>query len=183
MSKVGKQTIQIPSGVQVQVEGKTVHAKGPKGTLSKEFFDEIGVRVEEDKISVEPLTKNMNKKVKALWGTTRSLIANMIEGVSKGFEKKLEIEGVGYRASVEGKDLVLNVGFTHPVKIEAPEGISFAVEKNVVLVSGIEKETVGQVAASVRKVRPPEPYKGTGIRYQGEYIRRKAGKRVGATGS
>lgn len=183
MSKIGKQTIQLPKDVQVRMEGSMVHVEGPKGKLSRHTFDEIEVEIKEDTLSVHPKKEKLDKQTKAFWGTERSLIANMIQGVSEGFVKKLELEGVGYKASVEGNNLVLHVGFSHSVKIEAPEGITFAVEKNVVSVSGIVKEVVGQIAATIRKIRPPEPYKGTGIRYQGEHVRRKAGKRVGATGT
>ena len=176
MSRVGKKPIQIPQGVEVKISGQKVMVRGPKGELSREVRPEIGVEVKEGKILVSP--KIETKKTKALWGLTRALIANMIKGVTEGYEKKLEIEGIGFRASVEGENLVLSVGFTHPVKIKAPEGIKFSVEKNIITVSGTDKELVGQMAAKIRAIRPPEPYKGKGIRYVGERVRRKVGKKA-----
>lgn len=176
MSRVGKKPIQIPQGVEVKISGQKVMVRGPKGELSREVRPEIGVEVKEGKILVSP--KIETKKTKALWGLTRALIANMIKGVTEGYEKKLEIEGIGFRASVEGENLVLSVGFTHPVKIKAPEGIKFSVEKNIITVSGTDKELVGQMAAKIRAIRPPEPYKGKGIRYVGEQVRRKVGKKA-----
>ena len=176
MSRVGKKPIQIPQGVEVKISDHRVVIKGPKGELSREVRPEIGVEVKEGKILVSP--KIETKKTKALWGLTRALIANMIKGVTEGYERKLEIEGVGFRASVEGENLVLSVGFTHPVKIKAPEGIKFSVEKNIITVSGTDKELVGQMAAKIRAIRPPEPYKGKGIRYVGERVRRKVGKKA-----
>lgn len=176
MSRVGKRPILIPEGVEVKTEDRKITIKGPKGELSYEVHSEIEVQVEGEKISISPSKKA--KKTKALWGLTRTLIANMIEGVTKGYEKKLAIEGLGYRASLEEKDLTILVGFTHPVKIKAPEGINFSVEKNIITVSGINKELVGQISAKIRKIRPPEPYKGKGIRYLGEIIKRKVGKRA-----
>jgi len=152
-----------------------VTVKGPKGEISREFRPEVKVEVKDGKIFVQ-------SDDKAFWGLSRALIYNQVQGVTQGYEKKLEIEGVGYRAGLEGEDLVLNVGFSQPVKIKKPEGIQFSVDKNVITVSGVDKELVGQTAARIRKVRPPEPYKGKGIRYQGEQIRRKLGKKaVGAT--
>ncbi len=179
MSRIGKKPILIPEGVEVKIEGKKVIVKGPKGQLSKEIPPEIKTELREGKIFVFPQIET--KKSKALWGTMRQLISNLIDGVTKGFEKKLEIEGLGYRAALEGEDLVLEVGFAQPVKIKTPAGIKFSVEKNVITVFGTDKELVGQVAAKIRKVRPPEPYKGKGIRYLGEVIRRKAGKKVVTT--
>jgi large subunit ribosomal protein L6 len=176
MSRVGKKPILIPESVEVKIEGQKVIIKGPKGELSQEVRPEIMIEQKNGQIFVLP--KIETKKTKALWGLTRALIANMIKGVTEGYEKKLEIQGLGYRATIEGEDLVLFAGFTHPVKIKCPQKIKFSVEKNVISVSGIDKELVGQVASKIRKVRPPEPYKGTGIRYQGEVIRRKAGKKV-----
>ena len=176
MSKVGKKPIQIPEGVKVNFDGKKIVVQGPKGKLEKNIPSEIDLQIREGIILVSPKTKT--KKGKALWGTIRQIIFNMIEGVTKGFEKKLEIEGLGYRASVVGNELLLEVGFSNPVKIKKPEGINFSVEKNIISVSGIDKELVGQIAADIRKVRPPEPYKGKGIRYLGEIIRKKAGKKA-----
>jgi len=178
MSRIGKKPIPIPQGVELKIEEGIVTAKGPKGELRKKVPFGIEVKIRPNKEAIVSLKRS---KEKALWGTWRSLIANMIEGVSKGFEKKLEIQGVGYKARVESEDLVLDVGFSHQVKIKKREGISYSVEKNIITVSGIDKEKVGQTAAEIRKVRPPEPYKGKGIRYKGEYIRRKVGKKA-ATG-
>ena len=202
MSRVGKKPIIIPGGVEVKIEDNIVIVKGPKGELSYETRPEIEAVIKEGKIFVLPQidtklrTKTpkenkfptgqassvRGKKAKVLWGLTRTLISNLIKGVTEGYQKKLEIEGLGYRAALEGEDLILQVGFTHPVKIKCPAGIKFSVEKNVITVSGIDKELVGQVAAKIRRVRPPEPYKGKGIRYFGEVIRRKAGKRAATTG-
>jgi large subunit ribosomal protein L6 len=180
MSRIGKKPILIPGEVKVEIKDQILKVIGKKGELKKEIPPDLKVEIKENQIFLSPLTQT--KKVKALWGTFRALIFNMIEGVSKGFEKKLEVLGLGYRAFLEGENLVLQVGFTHPIKIEPPPGIKFSVEKNVITVWGIDKELVGQVAAKIRKVRPPEPYKGTGIRYLGERIRRKVGKRaVGIT--
>ncbi len=180
MSRIGKKPILIPGEVKVEIKDQILKVIGKKGELKKEIPPDLKVEIKENQIFLSPLTQT--KKVKALWGTFRALIFNMIEGVSKGFERKLEVLGLGYRAFVEGENLVLQVGFTHPIKIEPPPGIKFSVEKNVITVLGIDKELVGQVAAKIRKVRPPEPYKGTGIRYLGERIRRKVGKRaVGIT--
>lgn len=171
MSRIGKKPILIPQGVEVKIEGRRVTVKGPKGTLTREFRPEVRIEAQEGRILV-------SSENSAFWGLTRTLIQNQILGVTQGYEKKLEIHGVGYRASREGEDLVLNVGFSHPVKIKKPEGIEFSVEKNIITVSGIDKELVGQVAARIRQVRPPEPYKGKGIRYQGESVRKKAGKKA-----
>lgn len=176
MSRVGKKPIEIPKGVEVKIEGNKVIGRGPKGELSQKILPEMKVELREEKIFVLPQMET--KKTKALWGLTRALIANLIFGVMEGYEKKLEIQGLGYRASIEGEDLILQVGFTHPVKIKTPEGIKFSVEKNIITVSGIDKELVGQIAAKIRKVRKPEPYKGKGIRYLGELVRRKAGKKA-----
>ena len=176
MSRIGKKPILIPENVEIKIGDQKVVVGGPKGELSREVRPEIGVEVKEGKILVSP--KIEIKKTKALWGLTRALIANMIKGVTEGYEKKLEIEGIGFRASVEGENLVLSVGFTHPVKIKAPEGIKFSVEKNIITVSGTDKELVGQMAAKIRAIRPPEPYKGKGIRYVGEQVRRKVGKKA-----
>jgi len=176
MSRVGKQPIKIPQGVEVKIDGNKVKVKGPKGELFYEICPEVKAELKDEKIFVLPQIEI--KKTKALWGTTRAILANLIKGVNDGYEKKLEIKGLGYKGSVEEKDLTLQVGFTHPVKIEAPEGIKFLVEKNVIVVSGIDKELVGQTAARIRKIRKPEPYKGKGIRYMGEVVRKKAGKKV-----
>ncbi|TET84517.1 MAG: 50S ribosomal protein L6 [Candidatus Nealsonbacteria bacterium] len=176
MSRVGKKPIEIPENVEVKIEGQKVIIKGLKGELSREIRPEIKVEIKGNQIFVLP--KEETKKTKAFWGLTRTLLANMIKGVTEGYEKKLEIEGLGFKALVEGEDLKLLVGFTHPVKIKVPQDIKFLVEKNVITVSGIDKEKVGLVAAMIRKVKPPEPYKGKGIRYQGEIVRRKVGKKA-----
>ncbi len=172
MSRVGKKPIEIPEGVDVKIEGQKVIVKGPKGELSREVRPEIEIVIEDKRIVLR------GEQSKAFWGLTRALIANMLKGVTEGFEKKLEIKGVGYRASVEEERLALSVGFTHPVKIKCPVGIKLSVEKNIITVSGIDKELVGQISAKIRAVKPPEPYKGKGIRYMGEEIRRKLGKKA-----
>lgn len=176
MSRIGKEPISIPSDVQVSIEGRSVGVSGPKGSLDLDLPGEIGVRQEDDKILVE--RPNDDRKNKALHGLIRSLVNNMIIGVSEGFKKELEIVGVGYRAAEKGSDgLELQLGFSHPVQVKAPEGITFEVpEPTRIIVSGINKEVVGQVAANIRSYRKPEPYKGKGIRYVGEYVARKAGK-------
>jgi large subunit ribosomal protein L6 len=180
MSRIGKKLIEIPQGVKVEISEKEVKVTGPKGELKQFLHHEIKVEQKDGKIFVSPKSE-LSKKGRGLWGLYRALIANMVEGVSKGFEKKLEIEGVGFKANVEGNNLVLNLGFTNPVKIEKIEGVSFAVEKNVIIVSGADKERVGHIAALIRKQKKAEPYKGKGIKYQGEVIRRKEGKKVVAS--
>lgn len=176
MSRIGKKLIELPTGVKVEIGTDTIKVSGPKGELQREIHREIVVELKDNKIFVTP--KRESKKSGALWGLYRALINNMVEGVSKGYEKKLEIEGVGFKAQVEPDALSLNVGFIHPVKIKKPEGVTFLVEKNVITVSGINKEVVGQVAAEIRQAKKAEPYKGKGIKYQGEKIRRKEGKKV-----
>jgi len=179
MSRIGKKPILIPPGVEVKIEGKTVKISGTNGELHKEIPSEIKVEVKDGKIFVLPQIET--KKTNALWGLTRALVANMVKGLIEGYEKKLQIEGLGFRANLEGNDLVLQVGFTHPVKFKAPEGIKFSIEKNIITVSGIDKQLVGEIAAKIRKTRPPEPYKGKGIRYAGEIIRKKIGKKAVTT--
>ena len=175
MSRVGKTPVTVPSGVQVTIEGTRVTVKGPKGELSRTFPERISFVVEDDVITVN--RPDDSRQSKALHGLSRALLHNMVVGVSEGYVKELEIQGVGYRAALKGSDIELQVGFSHPVIVTPPEGVSFEVpEPTRIKVSGIDKELVGQVAASIRKVRPPEPYKGKGIRYSGEYVRRKAGK-------
>ena len=176
MSRIGKQPIPVAQGVTVQVQDGTVTVKGPKGTLSREIVNpEIVVEQQDGTLVVTRM--NDEKEQRSMHGLYRTLIANMVHGVSTGFTKTLEIQGVGYRVQKQGTNLVLSVGFSHPVEVSPPAGVTFDVEgNNRVLVSGIDKEQVGQVAANIRKIRPPEPYKGKGIRYQGEYVRRKAGK-------
>ena len=175
MSRIGKEPISIPSDVQVSIEGKSVKVTGPKGSLDLDLPGEINVRQEDGVVLVE--RPNVERKNKALHGLTRSLINNMVIGVSEGFKKELEIVGVGYRAAISGDGLELQLGFSHPVKVKAPDGITFDVpEPTQIIVSGINKEVVGQVAADIRSYRKPEPYKGKGIRYAGEHVARKAGK-------
>jgi len=181
MSRIGKKTINIPDGVELKIENKKVIVKGPKGQLEQILSNNF--ELVQDKESKELLIKPIkeSKSNSALWGLFRSLIFNMIKGVTDGFEKKLEINGVSYRAVVQNNNLILNLGLSHPVEIEAPKDISFEVEKNIITVSGIDKQLVGQIAAKVREQKKPEPYKGKGIRYIDEVIRRKAGKKaVGA---
>lgn len=175
MSRIGKMPVEVPSGVDVQIQGTSVTVKGEKGELSREFNERVGFDFEDGVISVT--RPDDTRESKALHGLSRALLANMVAGVSDGFSKELEIQGVGYRASLKGASVELLVGFSHPVMVDAPDGIVFDVpEPTKIVVSGIDKELVGQVAADIRKVRPPEPYKGKGIRYKGEYVRRKAGK-------
>ncbi|MFO7152550.1 MAG: 50S ribosomal protein L6 [Bacillota bacterium] len=178
MSRIGKKPIEIPKGVEVKIEGNVVTVKGPKGTLTKEFHKDMQILQEDGKILVK--RPSDDKEHKALHGLTRSLLANMVNGVVNGYEKALVLEGVGYRASKQGNKLVLNVGFSHPVEIEAPKGIDFEVPaQNKIIVRGIDKELVGITAAKIRSVKEPEPYKGKGIRYENEVVRRKAGKAGG----
>lgn len=176
MSRIGRKPIEIPQGVEAEIIGSNIMIKGPKGTLNLKLRREIKVKKENGQIIVKRI--NDTKLTRSLHGLTRTLIANMIEGVSNGFSKMLELVGVGYRAALEGGNLVLKVGFSHPVKITPPSGIKFEVLKNKIKVSGINKQVVGDMAAKVRKIRPPEPYKGKGIRYDGEKVKRKAGKSV-----
>ena len=175
MSRIGKKPVEIPSGVDVKIDGSDVVVKGSKGELSRSFNERIGFDVDDNVIT---LTRpDDSRESRALHGLSRALFNNMVVGVSEGFSKELEIHGVGYRASLKGRNVELLVGYSHPVEVEAPDGITFEVpEQTKIVVSGIDKEQVGQVAANIRKVRPPEPYKGKGIRYSGEYVRRKAGK-------
>ncbi len=177
MSRIGKQPITVPSGVEVAIEPELVTVKGPKGELSERVARDIDVKQEDGQILVSRPTDRGEHR--ALHGLTRSLIANMVEGVTEGFEKQLEIQGVGYRAQLQGKKLVLALGYSHPVELDAPEGIDFEVPQPTrIIVRGISKQVVGEVAANIRKKRPPEPYKGKGIRYDGEYVARKVGKRA-----
>jgi large subunit ribosomal protein L6 len=175
MSRIGKIPVTIPDKIVVTITDNILHVKGPKGELSKEINEVVSLTRENNLIRVAPKTTSM--KARQIYGLYRGLIENMIKGVSQGFEKKLTLQGVGYRCQVQGKNLILNVGFSHQVEIPSPPGILIAVEANTnVTVSGIDKELVGQVAANIRSIRPPEPYKGKGIRYQGEYVRQKVGK-------
>lgn len=179
MSKIGKQPIVIPEKVTVQVKGQEISVKGSKGEMS--YSVNSAVKIETDGKKITLSVSKPTKIAKSLWGTTRMLISNMVKGVSEGFEKKLEIQGIGYKAALQGKDkIILSVGFTHPVELEAPAGVEFKSEKNIITISGIDKQKVGQIAAEIRAVKPPEPYLGKGIRYVGEAVRRKAGKKVAA---
>ncbi len=180
MSRIGKKSIDIPEGVNVEITNAEVKVKGPKGELKQSVSSEIKIEQKDGKILVTPRSE-LSKKGKGLWGLYRVLVANMIEGVSKGFEKKLEIEGVGFKAAAQADKLVLNLGFVNPVEVKKPQGIEFLVEKNVITVSGIDKQLVGETAAIIRKQKKAEPYKGKGIKYQGEKIRRKEGKKVVAS--
>ena len=175
MSRIGKQPVAIPNGVTVTVEGSAVKVKGPKGELTQQVRPEITVAVEDGKVVVS--RGSDSKAHRALHGLTRALIANMVLGVTEGFSKTLEMVGVGYRAEKRGKNLVINAGYSHPVEYPEPAGLTLSTPAPTpIVVQGIDKQQVGQVAAEIRAVRPPEPYKGKGIRYQGEYVRRKAGK-------
>jgi large subunit ribosomal protein L6 len=177
MSRIGKQPIELPSGVNVAISPGRVQVNGPLGELSQNVPARMQVEQEDGNLVVKRPTERGDDR--ALHGLTRSLIANMVEGVTKGFEKRLEIQGVGYRAALRGTDLELNVGLSHLVVVKPPQGITFEVpDATTVLVKGIDKQQVGEIAAQVRKARPPEPYKGKGIRYEGEYVRRKVGKRA-----
>jgi large subunit ribosomal protein L6 len=182
MSRIGRQPVTIPSGVTVTLEGQQVTIRGPKGTLVLTAHPFIAVEQRDGFLLASPAKgKEDLKGVSAFWGLTRALLQNLVQGVTQGFEKRLELQGVGYRAEVKGTTLVLSVGFSHPVEMPPPPGIVFAVDKNVITVSGIDKALVGETAARIRRVRPPEPYKGKGVRYVGEHVRRKTGKVVGTT--
>src|SRR3954449_2843768 len=177
MSRIGKKPIPVPSGVEVDVRPGTVTVKGPKGSLSERVSPDMTVTIEDGTLTVERPTDRGEHR--ALHGLTRSLVANMVTGVTNGFEKRLEIQGVGYRAALRGPDLELQLGFSHPVNVKAPEGITFEVpQPTQIVVRGISKQQVGEIAAQIRKWRPPEPYKGKGIRYADEHVTRKVGKRA-----
>ncbi len=186
MSRIGRMPIDIPAGVQVLMDDHTVTVKGPKGELTQSFHQDITIRMEDSQVLVERPSDQRDHR--ALHGLTRALLANMVEGVTKGYEKILEIRGVGYRAAIEDKKLIMQIGFSHPVVVEPKPGVEFEVGQDVgtrmpfVVVRGIDKQIVGQQSAEIRRVKPPEPYKGKGIRYRGEYVRRKAGKQ-GKAGS
>jgi large subunit ribosomal protein L6 len=176
MSRVGKKPIKILEGVEIKIDGQKITVKGSKGELSREIRPEIKLEEKQGEILVTPIAET--KKSGAFWGLTRSLVANMVQGVTEGYEKKLDVQGLGYKANLEGEDLALKVGFSHIVKFSAVDGIKLSVDKNIITVSGIDKEKVGQVAAKIRKIKPPEPYKGKGIRYEGEEVRIKVGKKA-----
>ena len=176
MSRVGKKPVSIPSGVTANVEGQTVKVKGPKGALQLVLHGDVAATMDKGSIKVDP--RNETKRARAMWGTSRTLVSNLMTGVTKGFERKLEITGVGYRASLQGKNLQIALGYSHDVIYPVPEGITIVTPKPTeILVSGIDKQKVGQVAAEIRAFRPPEPYKGKGVKYADEYIFRKEGKK------
>jgi large subunit ribosomal protein L6 len=176
MSRIGKKPVAVPSGVTANVEGQTVKVKGPKGALSFVVPEEVSVKLEDGKVKVDP--RNETKRARSMWGTSRTMVSNLVTGVTKGFERKLEITGVGYRAAVQGKNLQLALGYSHDVIYPIPEGIQIATPKPTeITITGIDSQKVGQVAAEIRGFRPPEPYKGKGVKYAGEYIFRKEGKK------
>ncbi len=176
MSRIGRLPVAVPNGVQINVQGSDVHVKGPKGEMKRTFSSDVDIKMENGQVVIT--RKSDDPRERALHGTTRAVIANMVRGVSSGFQVVLEVEGVGYRAELQGKDLALFVGYSHPVKVPPPDGIAFEVDQKTrqIKVSGYDREVVGQTAAEIRRIRPPEPYHGKGIRYAGERIRRKAGK-------
>ena len=176
MSRIGKKPIEIPSGVTLTVDGQTVSVKGPKGQLAWTVAEEVEIKQEDGSLTLNP--RDDSQRARAMWGLSRSLVANMVEGVTKGYEETLELVGVGYRAAMKGSALSLQLGFSHDVDIKAPEGITFAAPKQTeIKISGIDKQLVGETAARIRRIRPPEPYKGKGVRYAGEQVRRKEGKK------
>lgn len=176
MSRIGKKAVAVPSGITANIEGQTVKVKGPKGALSVVLPDEVSVKLDQGQIQVDP--RSETKRARAQWGTSRTLVANLIAGVTKGFEQRLEINGVGYRAAVQGKNLQLALGYSHDVVYPIPEGITIATPKPVeIVITGIDRQKVGQVAAEIREFRPPEPYKGKGVKYANERIFRKEGKK------
>ena len=176
MSRIGKKAVPVPSGVTANIEGQTVKVKGPKGALQVVLHDDVEVKMESGAVKVDP--RSETKRARAMWGTSRTLVANLITGVTKGFERKLEITGVGYRASVQGKNLQLALGYSHDVVYQIPEGITIVVPKPTeITITGTDSQRVGQVAAEIRAYRPPEPYKGKGVKYANEFIFRKEGKK------
>src|SRR3954454_5245954 len=180
MFRIGKKAVLVPSGVTANIEGQTVKVKGPKGALQVVLPDDVAVKMEQGSIKGDP--RNETKRARSMWGTSRTLVSNLMTGVTKGFERKLEITGVGYRAGMQGKNLQIALGYSHDVVYAVPEGIAITTPKPTeVLVTGIDKQKVGQVAAEIRAFRPPEPYKGKGVKYAGEYIFRKEGKKKHGT--
>ena len=176
MSRIGKKSIAIPKGVTVALDGQTVSVKGPKGERTWTVAEEIEIRQEGDELSLTP--RSDTPRARAMWGLSRTLVDNMVTGVTTGFDKTLELVGVGYRAAMKGSQLSLQLGFSHDVDIDPPAGVTFAVPKQTeIKISGVDKQAVGQIAAVIRKLRPPEPYKGKGVRYAGEAVRRKEGKK------
>jgi large subunit ribosomal protein L6 len=176
MSRIGNKAVAIPSGVAANVEGQTVKIKGPKGAMQVVLHDDVKVTLDKSLVKVEP--RGESKRARSMWGTSRTMVANLVAGVTKGFEERLEITGVGFRAAVQGKSLNLQLGFSHDVNFPIPEGITIATPKPTeIVVTGVDKQKVGHVAAEIRGFRPPEPYKGKGVKYAGEYIFRKEGKK------
>jgi large subunit ribosomal protein L6 len=176
MSRIGKKAVAIPAGVTANVAGQTINVKGPKGALQLMLHDDVAAKMEGGEVKIDP--RNDSKRARAMWGMSRSLLANIVAGVTKGFEKRLEISGVGYRAAVQGKNLQLSLGYSHDIVYPIPEGIAITTPRPTeIVVTGIDKQKVGQVAAEIRDFRPPEPYKGKGVKYSGEYIFRKEGKK------
>ncbi|MDB5456479.1 MAG: ribosomal protein [Caulobacter sp.] len=176
MSRIGKKAVEIPAGVTLTLEGQTVTVKGPKGQLAWTIVEEIEIKLEDKELSLTP--RDDSKRAKSMWGLSRTLVANMVQGVTQGYEESLELVGVGYRAAMKGNALSIQLGFSHDVDVPAPAGISFAVPKQTeIKIAGIDKQLVGETAAKIRRIRPPEPYKGKGVRYLGEKVRRKEGKK------
>ena len=176
MSRIGKKPIAIPSGVTVTLQGQTVTVKGPKGQLAWTLADEVEVTQDSSQLTLA--TREDTQRARGMWGLSRTLVSNMVEGVTKGYEETLELVGVGYRASMKGQSLSMQLGFSHDVDIKPPAGITFVVPKQTeIRISGIDKQAVGEIAAQIRRIRPPEPYKGKGVRYSGEKVRRKEGKK------
>jgi len=176
MSRIGIRAVKVPAGVTASVEGQTVKVKGPKGAMELTLLDDVSVKMQDGTIKVDP--RDLSKRSRQVWGTARTLVANLVTGVSTGFEKKLEINGVGYRAAVQGKNLNLQLGFSHDVTYAIPQGVTVATPKPTeIVITGTDKQLVGQVAAEIRAWRPPEPYKGKGVKYADEYIFRKEGKK------
>lgn len=182
MSKIGKKPVDLPAGITVLIDKENnIVVKGPKGELKAGFDKDIKIEIKDKEVVLTP--SKASRDLYAVWGLSRALLANMINGVVKGYEKKLELQGVGFKVFLKGKDLDLSLGFSHPVLFKAPSGIEFKVEKNIITIGGIDKQQVGQVAADIRSIRKPEPYKGKGIRYVDEHVRRKTGKKVAGTTS
>jgi large subunit ribosomal protein L6 len=176
MSRIGKKAVAVPAGVTASVEGQTVSIKGPKGALQLVLPDDVTAKVENGGVKVDP--RNDSKRARSMWGTSRTLVSNLVAGVTKGFEQKLEITGVGYRATLQGKNLQVALGYSHDVNFAIPDGITITTPKATeIVITGIDKQKVGQMAAEIRAARPPEPYKGKGVKYAGEYIFRKEGKK------
>ena len=176
MSRIGKKPVAVPAGVTVTLEGQTIAVKGPKGQLSWTVIDDVLVKHENGEITLSP--RDDSQRARGMWGLSRTLVDNMVHGVTQGFEQKLELVGVGYRAALKGVALSLQLGFSHDVEVAPPAGVSFVVPKQTeITISGIDKQAVGEIAAKIRRIRPPEPYKGKGVRYAGEKVRRKEGKK------